>query len=183
MCAFHTIAGIRRTVQITTVIIRDEQPEDAAPISALVREAFESAEHSSGTEGKIVDALREAKALSVSLVAVERGDVVGYVAISPVSMSGAQGWHGLGPVAVSPDQQRKGIGSALIWEALARLRAIGAAGCVVLGEPAFYGKFGFSSDPRISCAGLPPPYFQALHFRAQRSEGSVTYHPAFDVSP
>ena len=88
---------------------QEEQPADAASIRALVRDAFAGAEHSSGTEEKIVDALREASALTLSLVALEDNDVVGDVAISPVAIRGAEGWHGLGPVAVSPREQGKGL--------------------------------------------------------------------------
>jgi len=162
-------------------MIRDEQPDDAALIRKLVGEAFADAEHSSGAEGKIIDALREAGALAVSLVAIEGADVIGHVAISPVSIGGAEGWFGLGPVAVRPQRQRGGIGSALIEEALATLRQRGAAGCVVLGDPVFYRKFGFSHDPMATYAGAPPEYFQVLDFGNGRPSGSVEYHPSFDA--
>ena len=163
------------------MMIRDEQPEDAALIRDVITEAFATAGHSSGTEGKIVEGLREAGALAVSLVALEDAEIVGHGAISPVSIEGAQGWYGLGPVSVRPQRQQMGIGSALIWEALERLRQNGAAGCVVLGAPDFYLTFGFSHDPRISYAEAPPEYFQVLDFGAERPAGPVAYHPAFDV--
>jgi len=164
------------------MIIRDEEARDAPDIRKLVRDAFLLAEHSSGTEWKIVDALREARALSVSLVAELGRDLVGHVAISPVAIGHAKGWFGLGPVAVLPQHQGTGIGSALVREALARLRLKGASGCVVLGDPAFYGKFGFSHDPALSYGDVPPPYFQVRDFGAQRPSGAVKYHPAFDLA-
>jgi predicted N-acetyltransferase YhbS len=165
------------------VSVRDERPGDAAGIRELVREAFRLAEHSSGTEWKIVDALREAGALTVSLVADDGDDLVGYVAVSPVAIDGAAGWHGLGPVAVVPEQQGKGIGSALIEAALDRLKISDASGCVVLGEPAFYARFGFSHDPVLSYADVPPPYFQVRSFGPERPLGQVHYHPAFNTPP
>jgi putative acetyltransferase len=162
------------------MIIRDEEMDDAAGIRRTIREAFEAAEHSSGTEAKIVDGLRDAGALPVSLVAIEDGQVVGHVAVSPVTIGDAEEWYGLGPVAVRPDRQQDRIGSSLIKEALSRLRQRGAAGCVVLGEPSFYGRFGFSNDPAITYADVPPPYFQILSFGPARPSGRVEYHPAFD---
>jgi putative acetyltransferase len=176
----QSIAVTRRNVQFALMIIRDEEPGDEAAIRKTIREAFESAEHSSGTEAQIVDRLRDAGALAVSLVALKDRAVVGHAAISPVSIGDAEGWYGLGPVAVRPGQQQSGIGSSLIHEALARLRRSGAAGCVVLGEPAFYGRFGFSHDPSVTYADVPAPYFQILSFGPDRPSGCVGYHPAFD---
>ena len=164
------------------MIIRDEQPGDVPAIRELVREAFAGATHSSGTEWAIVDALRSANALTISLVAIERADVVGHVAVSPVTVHAAGAWFGLGPVAVRRHRQRRGTGAALIGEALNKLRRSGAAGCVVLGEPAYYGKFGFEHDPDVTYAGVPPPYFQVLNFGMQRPTGTVEYHPAFVAS-
>lgn len=163
------------------MIIRAEEQDDAAPIRRVVRAAFAGAEHSSGTEERIVDGLRNAGSLTISLVAVESGDVVGHVAISPVAIDGATGWYGLGPVAVFPPHQRAGIGSRLVQEALSRLRREGAEGCVVLGDPAFYGKFGFAPDPQITYPGVPKEYFQAFCFGTSRARGQVQYHSAFDA--
>ena len=164
------------------IIISDEEPSDAAKIRELIRDAFKVAEHSSGAEWKIVDGLREAGALTISLVAHDGDRVVGHVAVSPVAVADAKGWYGLGPVAVIPELQGKGIGSALVGEALDRLRLSGASGCVVLGEPAFYTRFGFAHDPSLFYADVPPPYFQVQDFGAQRPSGRVEYHPAFDAA-
>lgn len=160
--------------------IRAEQPGDEAAIRAVVEAAFAGAEHSDGTEGEIVERLRAARALTLSLVAVEGGAVVGHVAISPVTINGANlGWFGLGPVAVSPDRQARGIGSGLVRDTLLRLEADGARGCVVLGEPGYYGRFGFNADDRLRYPGPPPIFFQALSFRGGVPTGTVAYHPAF----
>jgi putative acetyltransferase len=160
--------------------IRREAPGEAQAIDCVVSQAFQVAPHASGTEQFIVRQLRSSGALTVSLVAVSRGRVVGHVAISPVTVSdGSAGWFGIGPVAVLPQEQGRGVGRRLVELALDNLRAMGAEGCVVLGDPGYYGRFGFRVDPNLTLEGVPPEYFQALAFRGARARGSVTYHPAF----
>jgi putative acetyltransferase len=164
------------------VEIRPEQPDDVEAIRQVTLDAFEGAPFSRQTEARIVDALRAAGALTLSLVAVANGEVVGHVAFSPVSIEGVYGgWYGLGPVSVSPDRQRQGVGQALIREGLGRLRALGAAGCVVLGSPDYYGRFGFSSDPALVYVGAPAPYFQRLVFEGLLPAGEVRFHLGFDA--
>jgi putative acetyltransferase len=163
--------------------IADETAADVAAIQAVTIAAFLHAPHTSHTEQFIVDALRRAGQLTVSLVAKIDGTVVGHVAISPVSISdGASGWYGLGPISVAPEYQRRGIGSRLMREALRVLREQGAAGCVLLGEPRYYNRFGFRVDPNLKLPGVPLEYFQALSFGACRPRGVVSYHAAFDTS-
>jgi predicted N-acetyltransferase YhbS len=166
------------------VEIRSETPEDVDAIRAVTIAAFRDVPHSSQTEAAIVDALRAAGALTISLVAVDEGEVVGHVAFSPVTIgSGAAGrWLGLGPVSVRPDRQRLGIGAALIQAGLARLREIGAEGCVVLGDPTYYGRFGFESDGRLRYPDVPTEYLQRIVFAGAGVEGEVEYHPGFDAS-
>ena len=162
-------------------MIRRELQSDVAAIDALIVSAFLHAPHTSHTEQLIVKALREAKQLSVSLVAENKGNLVGHVAVSPVSISdGTEHWYGLGPISVAPEWQRQGVGSALMGQALTELKKLDAAGCVVLGEPQYYGRFGFKSDPELVLPGVPPEYFQALSFTARVPVGSVAYHEAFD---
>jgi putative acetyltransferase len=162
--------------------IRPEQPDDIPAIAALTTLAFAQAPHSSGTEAAIIAGLRDAGALTLSLVAVEAAGLLGHVAFSPVSIGGvASGWYGLGPVSVRPGRQRSGIGSALIREGLQRLRAMGAGGCVLLGDPAYYTRFGFATDPALTLADVPPAYFMALSFGGPTPAGAVRYHPAFDA--
>jgi putative acetyltransferase len=162
--------------------IRQERPEDAAIIRELTDAAFKDMPFSDQTEAKVVDALRAAGALTLSLVATEGGEVIGHVAFSPVTINGSAGdWYGLGPVSVWPDRQRTGIGQAIIREGLHRLRAMNAGGCVLLGAPAYYRRFGFESDPDLHTAGAPPGAFQRLIFNGSRPTGEVRFHPAFDA--
>jgi putative acetyltransferase len=145
--------------------------------------AFRDAPHTSHTEQHIVNALRRAGKLAISLVAEADGSVIGHVAISPVSISdGASGWFGLGPISVLPQHQRRGVGSQLLREALRLLRGGGASGCVVLGEPQYYGRFGFQADPELVLPGVPPEYFQAIRFDSSQPRGTVTYHEAFNAA-
>lgn len=163
------------------VTIRDERPDDADPIAALTSQAFAGAVHSSGAEAQIVERLRQAGALAVSLVA-EDGGIVGHVAFSPVSVDGAAGrWFGLGPVSVRPDRQGQGVGGRLIREGLDRLARLGAEGCVVLGDPLYYGRFGFVSDPGLRYGDVPQEYFQRLALSGEPPSGAVAFHAAFDA--
>ncbi|MGO4569967.1 GNAT family N-acetyltransferase [Rhizobium sp. 2YAF20] len=162
------------------MIIRPENLQDITEIRALVTNAFEGAPHSDGTEGAIVDALRTGGALTVSLVAEHDGEIVGYVAFSAVEIDGkAVDWYGLGPVAVRPDQQRHGIGVGLIEAGLDQIKTLGAAGCVVLGDPGYYSRFGFKADPALRFPDVPPEYFQCLEFGDDERQGVVVYHSAF----
>ena len=161
-------------------MIRAERAGDEGAIAALITEAFAAAPHSSGTEAKIVDGLREAGALTISLVAEDAGRLIGHVAFSPVTIADEQhGWFGLGPVSVAPDRQARGIGSRLIYAGLDRLRTIGAKGCVLLGDPGYYGRFGFRADARLIYPGPPPEYFLALPLNGKDAAGEVAYHAAF----
>lgn len=163
--------------------IRQERPEDAKTIHALTDAAFKGMPFSDGTEARVIDGLRAAGALTLSLVAVQDGAIVGHVAFSPVTINGAAGdWCGLGPVSVWPDRQRSGIGQALIREGLRRLRSMGAGGCVLLGAPAYYARFGFENDPGLRHAGAPAWAFQCLTLIGPRPIGEVSFHPAFEVS-
>lgn len=162
--------------------IRQETEADAAAICHLTAAGFDGAPHSSGTEAGIAAALREAGALTLSLVAEDGAGLLGHVAFSAVQVDGRScGWFGLGPVVVAPDQQRRGIGSALIREGLFQLRGLGARGCVVLGDPGYYQRFGFAPDPALRFDGVPPEYFLRLVLdeTAPLPQGAVLYHPAF----
>lgn len=164
------------------VTIRNESASDLCAIEKVVALAFLDAEHTSHTEQFIVNALRDAGQLTVSLVAEIGGEVVGHVSASPVSLSSAsQGWYGLAPVSVVPVRQRLGIGKQLVTQALERLRDKGANGCVVLGNPDYYRRFGFKSEPTLILPGVPPQYFQAISFGDSVPSGVVSYHRAFEA--
>jgi putative acetyltransferase len=163
--------------------IRPERLSDAQIIRQVTEAAFAVAEHSSGTEGAIVDSLRRAKALTVSLVATIDDEVVGHVAFSPVTIDGANiGWFGLGPISVRPDLHGKGIGGVLIRHGLEHLRKVGAQGCVVLGNPEYYQRFGFQHDPAVRYEGAPAEYFMRMSFDGSIISGSVAYHEGFSAS-
>ncbi len=160
--------------------IRSERPGEADAIHALTRTAFADAPHSSHTEQYIVDALRHAGALAVSLVAEDADGIVGHVTVSPVQLSdGSPGWYGLGPISVAPGRQRQGVGSALMRAAVEALQACGAAGCVLLGDPGYYGRFGFRAEPRLRLVGVPVAYFQALRLQGRWPDAEVEHHAAF----
>ena len=163
----------------STPRIRAETGSDAAAVRALIAAAFAGAPHSDGSEPRIVEALRRAGTLSLSLVAQQAGALRGHVAFSPVAIGDAAGWYGLGPLAVAPAWQGRGIGSALARAGLAALRERGAAGCVVLGEPGYYARFGFRVQAGCVLPGVPPAYFQVLAFAGAVPRGPVRYQPAF----
>jgi putative acetyltransferase len=161
------------------VIIRPEKPEDCDAIDSVIVAAFLTSLHAEFTEQFVVKALRNAGALAVSLIVEIDGAILGHVAISPVTISdGSPGWFGLGPLSVHPDFQGCGIGTQLMNASLDALRAMGANGCVVLGEPFYYGRFGFRVDPAMLLPDVPAEYFQAISFGPSSATGVVTYHAA-----
>ena len=168
--------------------IRPEEERDWDAIRQLVYDAFLNVPfHPPGalpTEHKIVDALRETGMLTLSLVAEIAGEVVGHVAFSPVRINGrASDWYGLGPVATRVDRHRQGIGGALIRAGLDAMQKRGAAGVVLLGDPAYYHRFGFRPDPRMTLEGLPPEYFMIHPFGPVDAAGVVTFDPAKTAAP
>jgi predicted N-acetyltransferase YhbS len=158
--------------------IRREHDGDEAAIAQVIATAFAAAERSDGSEAAIVARLRDDLELESSYVAVTpSGAVVGHIAFSRVSLPG---WFGLAPLAVLPDWQRRGIGAALVEAGLEDLRRMDASGCVVLGEPEYYRRFGFAHDPALSFAGAAiPEYFQRLVLRGDPPSGEVRYAAAF----
>ena len=165
-----------------TLTIRPERPGDADPIHDLTVRAFAPMSFSSGTEAQIIRALREAGDLALSLVAEVEGVVAGHVAFSRVTVAGDHaGWFGLGPVAVEPDKQRRGIGRALIAKGLEILKQDGAAGCAVIGDPAVYGRMGFQSDGALTYAGLDARFVQRVVFRGISPRGALEFAPAFEI--
>lgn len=163
--------------------IRNEQTSDIQAIFNLTEVAFKDQQYSSHTEQFIVNALRNSGQLTLSLVAEYNDEVIGHIAFSPVSISdGSTGWYGLGPVSVLPKYQGQGVGSKLINDGLAALKNLGAAGCVLLGEPEYYGRFGFRADSRLVLENVPAEYFQVLAFSETIPTGSVVYAEAFNAT-
>jgi putative acetyltransferase len=164
-------------------VIRDETAADAAAIAEVTAAAFKTLEISDNTEQFVIEALRSAKALTISLVAEMDGRVVGHIAFSPVTITdGTGGWYGLGPVSVLPVHQQKGIGKALIREGLSRLKAMGARGCCLVGHPDYYRKFGFENVTRPALEGVPPEVFFALSFDGLFPQGFVRFHEGFKAT-
>lgn len=162
-----------------TCIIRDELAGDETAIGRVIDAAFREQPHSNGSEPQIVAELRAAGELALSLVALEKA-IVGHAAFSRVAVDGGfSGWFGLGPVAVDPACQRRGIGHSLIRKGLDRLRELGAAGCVVLGDPVYYARFGFVADPALAYPGPPAMYFQSMILAGPPARGIVRYSRAF----
>jgi putative acetyltransferase len=165
-----------------TIIIRPERPSDEVVIEQVTRRAFLSHPYSHQTEQFIIRALRADHALSVSLVAEDDGRIVGHIVLSPVTVSdGATGWYGLGPISVEPDLQRRGIGRMLMEAGLAELRKIRASGCMLVGDPAFYIRFGFANDPALVLEGVPQEFFLSLSLGTSSAHGNVQFHPAFQA--
>ena len=160
--------------------IRPEIAADIPAIADLTRRAFATLAISQHTEQFIIAGLRAAGALSVSLVAEMEGRCVGHVALSPVQISdGSEGWFGLGPISVEPDLQNRVIGTRLMHEGLTAVRSLGARGCLLVGEPKFYARFGFKNEPSILLEGVPPEVFLCLGFGSPLPAGKATFHPAF----
>jgi putative acetyltransferase len=162
------------------MIIRNELESDFEAISALTKAAFENNPHSNHTEQYIVNALRSANALTVSLVAEVDGKVVGHIAFSPVTISdGSPNWYGLGPVSVLPEFQKQGIGKSLINAGLSLLKDMGGQGCALVGNPNYYKRFGFRNVPELIHEGIPQEVFLVLPFTEKIPQGIVVFHEGF----
>jgi len=161
--------------------IRPETSSDYESIEQITVAAFLGKSYSDQTEHLVIRRLREAKALSLSLVAEIGETIVGHIAFSVVKINGEdKRWYGLGPVSVLPTFQKQGIGSALIKEGLAKIRGVGAKGCVLEGNPDYYQRFGFKSHPNLIYEGAPAAiYFMALPFYNEVPDGKVEFHQAF----
>jgi putative acetyltransferase len=118
--------------------------------------------------------------LAISLVAEIDGQIVGHIAFSPISISdGTKTWHGLGPVSVLPQYQKRGIGKALINEGLSLLRNMGSHGCALVGSPDYYKKFGFKNVPELIYDGIPQEFFLVLPFTEKIPKGFAVFHDGF----
>lgn len=165
------------------MIIRKETASDIQTIADVTTAAFENHPISNHTEQFIINALRAEHALAISLVAEVDGRVIGHIAFSRVAISdGSEDWYGLGPISVLPAYQRQGFGKALMHEGLSQLKALGANGCVLVGDPAYYEPFGFRSLPELTHEGVPQQNVLALAFQTSRAQGVARFHPAFSAT-
>ncbi len=164
------------------MVIRNEKDSDIDIITEILEKAFATLPISNHTEQFIVKALRSAGALTISLVAEIDGKVVGQIAFSPATISdGSSDWYGLGPISVLPELQKRSIGKALMHEGLSRLKALGAKGCALVGDPNYYERFGFRNDPGLMYPGIPQEYFMVLPFGKSEARGDVVFHPGFSA--
>ena len=161
------------------MLIRDQIEADGPALHALVADAFRPIPYSAGQEPYVLEALWRAGDSALMLVATERGTILGQVAASKITLDGQSGWHGLGPIAVTPERQRAGIGTVLLRAALSRLRCAGSAGCVLVGDPAFYRRFGFANFAGLRVAGVPGEFVLALPFGTASPRGEAVFHAAF----
>jgi len=162
--------------------IREETIEDIESITEVTIEAFKNHPISQQTEQFIIHALRDAGALTISLVAEIDGSIIGHIAFSPVIIAdGTRDWYGLGPVSVMPRYQKQGIGKSLIDKGLNLLKELGGHGCALVGDPNYYGRFGFKNYPELVHEGVPQEVFLALPFNEKIPHGTVVFHEGFWV--
>lgn len=162
--------------------IRPETPADRAAIYGVTRRAFATQPHADGDEQDLVDRLRTRGELVLSLVAeLPDAGVVGHIGFSPVTIGDADcGWFQLAPVSVEPDLHHRGIGSALIAAGVAELSRRGARGIGVVGDPAYYERFGFRVIDGLGPEGPEARYFRAMALLEPAPGGVVRYASAFD---
>jgi putative acetyltransferase len=167
---------------VQSEFIRTEKATDRDAVYAVNVAAFPTP-----AEAGLVDALREQARSLISLVAEDHGNIVGHIMFSPVSLSAAPGLKimGLAPMAVAPQQQRRGIGSALVRAGLEQCRQLDIAAVVVLGHPDYYPRFGFvpASHFGISCEyDVSDEVFMAIALQPgalSGNPGTAKYHSAF----
>lgn len=166
-----------------SIILRNERAGDESAIFELTRQAFLTAEHTCHSEQFIVGALRRYGHLALSRLAVDNETAVGHVAFSPLQLpNGEAGWYGVGPLSVLPGYQRRGIGTRLMQSGMASIGAAGARGCVLVGDPDFYSRLGFTSSPDLTLSGVPPQYLLAYAFDGVLPTGEIAFSPAFGAT-
>ncbi|MEL6959575.1 MAG: N-acetyltransferase [Pseudomonadota bacterium] len=159
--------------------IRQEKEGDEAAIRQVVERAFEGKSFADPNDVTIVDRLRDGGSLVLSLVATVKGEVIGQIAVSPAKI-GAGRYLCVGPIAVLPEHQGKGVGSDLMGHALGVAQAYGRDGVMLMGDPNYYSRFGFEHFDGVTYHGGGADYIQVLPF-TDPPQGAVTFHPALDV--
>ncbi|MFA0114753.1 GNAT family N-acetyltransferase [Vibrio sp. 10N.261.46.E11] len=165
------------------MLIRTEAPADILVIDRLLKSVFET-----DAEANLVMSLRENSHLTLSLVACsDDGEVVGHLMFSPLTLAGEDhNWQGLAPLAVKAEYRNQGIAKSLVEDAFSTLVDFGYPACVVLGDPAYYGRFGFkaASEFGLSCAwDVPEGAFQVIELvegALAGHSGEIAYSPEFN---
>ncbi len=171
------------------MLIRRERPGDVGVVRAVVAAAFASPEGSDRlpVEVDLLERLRTDPGWlpALSLVAVDpgrEGTVIGHVVCTRGTVDGAAAL-GLGPLAVRPDRQRRGVGAALVHAVLGAAEATGEPLVALLGEPAYYGRFGFLPSSALGIASPDPrwgDYFQVRPLDPRHAlTGTFTYAAPF----
>lgn len=160
---------------VAVVTVRPERTGDGAAINDVIVHAFGRTD-----EARLVAQLRQDGDAAISLVAIDGDAVIGHVLLSP--MSAPFRAVGLAPLSVAPVHQRRGVGAALVNAAIAQARHDGWSAIFVLGDPAYYGRFGFRAD--LAIGFLSPyagPHFMALPLAGPLpvASGLVAYATAF----
>jgi putative acetyltransferase len=160
--------------------IRNECNSDVDAIRSTTEHAFHGMPYARGDEQDVIDRLRCANALTLSLVALMDAKVVGHIAFSPAEAGDvSHSWFALGPVSVLPEWQGQGIGSALIKRGLAQLENLDAAGCILTGNPQFYRRFGFQLAPDNAPQNEPAEFFMIKPLSSKTPPGRFAFHEAF----
>jgi putative acetyltransferase len=170
----------KHEVEPGLAVMRLEEPRDAAQVRDLLETSFPGF-----GEAVLVDRLRSDGDIDLSLVAEDQGVVIGYIAFSRLMVVGGEKpFHAqaLAPLAVYPEYQQQGVATRLIREGHACIAAMGATLSVVLGEPSYYGRFGYSHRRAAHFESeYQSPYLMALSFGAAPWEGKLVYPDAFQL--
>lgn len=164
--------------------IRAQTADDDSAVWQINKSVFPTP-----AEAGLVERLRAEADPVVSLVAVVDDAIVGHILFSPVTLAADSGFSGfgLGPMAVLPDHQRQGIGSALLRAGLAECGKLGGQAVFVLGHAEYYPRFGFLPASRFGISSqfeVPDEAFMALELKPGALDGKageLRYHPAFDA--
>jgi len=173
--------------------IRSEREADWPKIAALVEAAFATAPHADGDERFFVERLRRGDRYvpDLALVREDNGALVAHVMLTRLTIAATAGPNEvlmLAPVSVAPDRQRRGLGTRLVREALARAEALGHGAAVVLGDPAYYSRFGFRASVAfglLNSNGFAKENVMALELRPGALEvaaGVITFPKSRAVS-
>ncbi|SMX32113.1 GNAT family N-acetyltransferase [Octadecabacter ascidiaceicola] len=157
--------------------IRQEQEGDEAAIVDVIARAFAGKSYADEGDATLVDRLREAGGLILSLVATQGKEIVGQVALSAARVGDGK-YLCVGPLAVAPHQQRKGIGSDLMGHALGIAQAYGRDGVVLQGDLHYYSRFGFKVFDTVTYDGDGAEYIQLIPFE-DTPTGAVVFHRVF----
>ena len=142
--------------------------------------AFRDMPYADGDEQDVIERLRSAGALTISLVAIFEREIVGHIAFSPTNVGDStHPWFALGPVSVFPTHQRQGIGSSLIERGLSEIRELGALGCILTGNPEYYRRFGFEPSPQNVPENEPEEFFMLKLLTDAKPTGAFQFHEAF----